>query len=172
MHTVRFKTAVTLQDVMETVVDRRTADPSAAMKRVAELNAHIDFTKKKIPQETVLILPDEPGIKRGNKGTKGPESQSRSELGSVISSGFQAAEERVGKAVEAAGAERSDLLAAIKTAVAKRQMESDPELHQRLGDALAKADRRQKELAETAENIGRMRKAFAEEYKAMEKLFR
>ena len=172
MDIARFKDAATLKDVMERVVDRRTADPTAAMKRIAEVNPHIDFTKRKIPEGSVLILPDEPGIKRGDKGTEGPERRTYDELGANVFAGFQAAEERVGKAVEEAEAERAELAAAMKSAIAKRRMESDPDLHKQLGEALATTERRQKGLKESAANVGLMRKSFAEEFKLMEKLFR
>jgi hypothetical protein len=173
MHTLRFKDATTLQDVMEKVVDKRTADPAAVIKRIAELNPHIDLNKtKKIPPGAVLILPDEPGIKRGDKGAEGPEKKAYDELGSTIFAGFQAAEERFRKAVEKAEAERAELVAAMKSAIAKRQMESDQSLHKRLGEALATSELRQKELKEAAANLDQLRKSFAEEHKAMEKLHR
>jgi hypothetical protein len=173
MHTVRFKDAATLQDVIERVVDRRTADPAAVINRVAELNPHIDLSKKKkIPPGAVLILPDEPGIRRGDKKTESREKLAYDALGSAVFAGFEAAAKRVGSTVEAAEAERAELVAAMKSAIAKRQMESDPALHKQLGEALATAERRQKERKEAAANLDALQKTIAEELKAMEKLFR
>lgn len=173
MQAVTFRKGVSFNDAMADVVDRRTADPEAVIKRVAELNPHVDLNKKKkIPPGTVLILPDEPGIKRGGKRAKSPTKLTYEELGSTAAVGFEAMGEKVGKAVEAAAAERADLVAAMKSAIAKRQMESDPALNEQLGQALAASERRQKELKEAVVNLDVLRKAFVAEFDQMEGLFR
>jgi hypothetical protein len=173
MHAVPFRKGATFKDAMAELVDGRSADPEAVIRRVAELNPHVDLIKKKkIPPGTVLILPDEPGVKRGGKGAKSPTKQAYDELGSSVALGFEAAGERVGKAAEAAAAERADLVAAMKSAIAKRQMESDPALHEQLGQALAASERRQKELKEAVVNLDLLRESFFDEFETMEELFR
>ena len=172
MRAVPFRKGATFNDAMAEVVDRRSADPEAVIRRIAQLNPHADLNKKKIPPGTVLILPDEPGIKRGRKGTKSPREQAYDDLDSIVSVGFEELGQRVGKAVEAATAEHADLVSALRSAIAKRQMESNPALHEQVSQALAASERRQKELKEAVANLDLLRKGFADESETMAKLFR
>jgi hypothetical protein len=170
MHTVRFKEAATLQDVISKVVDRRTADPTAMMARIQELNRHVDL-EKKLKAGAVLILPDEPGIKRSDKDNEG-SGMALEDIGAAITAGIDATRQRAAKALEEATAERAGLQAALKTSAAKRQMESDAGLRKQLDASAATAEARQKALKEAAGNVDLLRKSFAQELKAMEKLFR
>ena len=170
MHVVRFKEAASLQDLTSKLVDRRVGDPAATMKRVKELNPHVDF--KRIKAGTVLILPDEPGIKQSAKDAGESGKGALGDVASIVYGGLDRARHGTATALETAAAERAEVASALKTGIAKRQLESDPGLRKQLEASSAKAEARQKALKEAAGNVDLLRKSFAEELKAMEKLLR
>jgi hypothetical protein len=169
MRTIFFKDASSLQDVIARIVDRRTADPSAALEQVMQLNRHVDL-KKGVNAGDVLILPDHPGIKKTGKDVDHLGARTLQEFAAAASLGFEAAAARVRKAADDAVSEQRVLTESLRSKIAKRQIDSDPALREQLDTAAASSAERQKAIKDAASQVDVLSKSFADELAAMRKL--
>ena len=162
------KEASDLRSLADKLVDKRSSNAAAVLERVKELNPHVDA--KRVKAGTVLILPDEPGIKSGDKDSQKLGGRDLRAFGTATLAGFEAAAARARGAAEQAGADRSETTALLKTAAVKRQLHSDAALKQQVDEAAAATDAEQKSLKEAAGKIETLAKSFADELAAMKKL--
>ena len=137
------------------------------LERVMALNPQIaDF--KKLPAGTVLILPDAPDLKAG-----AGESLTGAGMDDVIADlgrGLKAVNSRIVNRVEQLESDRVAVAAALKTAAAKRLVESDPALAKRITAANAQFKAEQTAAAEKQAQLAEVQKAALVEFARLQKL--
>jgi hypothetical protein len=141
-----------------------TAD--ASMKRLQELNPHVDF--QRIAAKTVLLLPDDPA-------TAGSDSRSIADdafddFSAHIAAGFKTAAERARASAEAGAAERAAVTEALRDPVVARLIEADPLLREQLARAAEASAAEQKAAQAAIKQVDAMRKTAAEELRALREL--
>jgi hypothetical protein len=170
MRAIFFENAASLQDVEAKVLDRRSADPAASLKRIKELNPHVDLNRLKAG--TVLILPTEPGIKSSGKDVDHFGGEALREFAAAVAAGFEEAAARVRKTADAAASNQKAVAESLKGKIVKRQFDSDIILRKQIDAAGAAMADRQKAVKEATLNVDALAKFFAEEVAAMNKVLR
>jgi hypothetical protein len=146
---------------------RDPAAASATPDLIKTLNAHIDFDRE-LPANAVLVLPDAVDVKAGTASPVGAH-----ELHDFIASA-EAALRAIGAGAAAAfkqaDADHAAIAAALKPAAAKRLLESDPEVRQRLDAADAQYKTDQKRAKDAQSRIAAMLKQAPAELARLRKM--
>jgi hypothetical protein len=159
-------TETTPQTLNEALV-RRPGSPSTTLERVIALNPQVkDFSK--LPAGTVLILPDASDLK-ADAGAPIAGS-GMDDVVADMGRGITAVGSRVGNRVEQLQADHAAVTAALKTAAAKRLVESDPELEKRVKAAELNFKAEQKAAAETQEQLKDVQKSALAEFEKLQKM--
>ena len=166
MRVIIIKQATDLQALTAKLVGRKSG--SATLERVKALNPHVDFNH--IQPGTAIMLPDAPDLKASDKDAHSVGDDSFEQFTRDTLEGFKAAAERVRTASDAAAADRAAVTAVLKTAVAKRQVESDPLLRKQLDEVAEESAAEQKRFKDAARQVEVLQKAVAEELAVMGKL--
>jgi len=146
----------------------RTPRVAAAVRaRVLALNPHLaDATR--IPKGGVLMLPDGPEFKAG-------VGNSVSAVGADViadrfSAGARASLSRAAARLESLNAERAEVRDALKSAAARRLVESDPQLQMRLAASDVDFKAEQKRTAEVTAQLKETAKLAEAELAKLQKL--
>ena len=114
--------------------------------QMQRLNPHVDF--KRIEPGTVLLVPDQPGLKAGETSSVG--GQAFDAFRDQVTGSMEAATRRVRQGHEALAAQRAEVNAVLKTAALKRLLEADPDLKPQL-DAAAEVFKQDQQRAKDAD---------------------
>ncbi|WP_321796802.1 hypothetical protein [Caballeronia sp. J97] len=166
MRVIVIKQASDLKTLATRLIGKK-ADGSA-LERMKALNPHADF--ERLEPGTVLLLPDLPGLKAGDKDTRSITGDALDSFAKDTASGLAAAAKRVAAAADALAADRAGVSGVSKVAAVKRLIDGDPVLKKQLEDAGAAFNREQKELKEAAAQIETMQKLVGEEWSALRQL--
>ena len=109
-----------------------TAREDNGLQHLQRLNPHIDF--KKIEAGTVLFVPDQPGLKKGE--TNSVSGLVFDEFRAQVSDSIDASATRVREGFARLADERQEINAVLKSAAIKRLLEADPDLKPQLEAAL------------------------------------
>jgi hypothetical protein len=160
------KTNTSLQELTGSLL-RKPADAGGALDRVMALNPHVeDF--QKLSAGTVLILPDGPELKAGAGTTVGGEGLD--DMAADLTRGIKAVGSRAGNRLDDLKADRSAVVAALKTVGAKRIVDSDPALAKRLEAAEAQFKVEQKLATETQAQLAGLQKTALAEFARLQKM--
>jgi LysM repeat protein len=133
-------------DVKQFLADR--SRNGLSIETLQRLNPHVDL--KKIAAGTVLFVPDAPdGAADGSQPVGGTAF---SAFQSLVSTSLDTAGAGVRSGFAARAQERQDVVSAIKTAAAKRVIESNPEIKTAL-EAAVKQDKLDQQQAKTADSM-------------------
>jgi tail protein X len=138
----------------------------ATLERVLALNPQIADTAR-VPAGSVLVLPDA-DVRAGAGAVVG--GSTLGELGETVGAGLRAATTRVTERLEALTRDHAAVRDALKTAAAKRVIEGDPLLAQRLEASEARFKADQKEATESKARFSEIQKAALGEFARLEKL--
>jgi hypothetical protein len=155
-----------LQSLGASLVRKPTA-ASATLERVVALNPQL-ANSDKLPAGTVLLLPDSPELKAGIGTTVG--SDNFADLVSDVTKGIKAAAGRAASRFETIAEDHSAVKDVLKTAAAKKLVEGDPLLKQKLGAAEARFKIEQKRAAETKTAFEESQKHAVAEFEKLAKL--
>ena len=166
MRTFIAKTDTSLNKLGATLLESPSAT-SATLERIKALNPQVaDF--QRIAAGTVLILPDATDLKPGAGSAVGAEGFS--DLTLAASSGLRALALRAAKRFDTLVSDHAAVKDSLKSAAAKRLVESDPALVQRLKAADAQFKIDQKAAKESKAKFDELQKAAEEEFKRLLKL--
>ena len=145
-------------------------DPTAASATpdlIKAVNPHLNLTRD-VPANSVLLIPEAADLKAGAATPVGAEELDA--LGADIDAGLRAVGARVSAGVKQLEVDHAAIASALKTAVAKRLVESDPQVKKQLeaADAVFKAD--QKRAKETQVQLADLQKLAAAEFAGLRKL--
>jgi len=143
------------------------AASAAALERVQALNPHVDL--QHLAAGSVLLLPDLPGV--NPSASRSISGDAFASLAAEAASGLKVSAERVRAGAESVAADRSGVTAALRTAAAKRVIESDPTLAKQLEAAAAHSTAQQKAAQEAAAALEKLAAQTAAELAALSKLF-
>jgi hypothetical protein len=155
-----------LQELSATLL-RRSSDADTALERVKALNPQIeDF--RRLSAGTVLLLPD------------GPEFKARAGI-AVSGEGFDTIAEEVGHGIKsvksraedrfaALRADHAEVAAALKSAAARRLVESDPALRSGLEAAAERFRENEKRAVETQQQLVEVQKFALAEFEKLQKM--
>lgn len=160
------KTDTDLQALSATLV-RKPSAAGATLERVVALNPQLANTDK-LAAGTVLLLPDSAELKAGVGTTIG--SDNFADLVSDVTKGMRAVSGRVTSRFETIAADHTAVKDALKTAAAKKLVEGDPLLKQKLAAAEAKFKVEQKRAAETKTAFEETQKHAVAEFEKLAKL--
>ena len=127
------------------------AQTNAAVDKLAEANPHVD--PDKIAAGTVVLVPDTPGFKAS--AADSVQSGPFNDFGTMVSDALGAAAEKMKAGNAARATDRSDLAAAVKSAVFKRLTANDPDTQRQADEAVkaasadADADKQAEEMLAT-----------------------
>ena len=102
------------------------------LQHLQRLNPHIDF--KKIEAGMVLLVPDQPGLKKGE--TTSVSGMVFDEFRAQVSDSIDASATRVRDGFVRLADERQEINGVLKSAAIKRLLEADPDLKPQLEAAL------------------------------------
>jgi hypothetical protein len=146
---------------------RDPAAASATPEAIKTLNAHIDFDRE-LPANTVVLIPDAPDLQAGTGSPVGGR-----ELADFMETA-EAALKTIGanatSAVRQVDADHAAVAAAIKPAAAKRLVESDQGVKQRLSEADAQFKADQKRAKDSQAQIAAMLKQAPAEFDRLRKM--
>ena len=147
----------------------RTPRAAAAVRaRVLALNPHLAEAAR-IPKGSMLMLPDSPEFKAGVGSSV--SGVSAVEIADRFSAGARAQLGRAAARLESLNAERAEVRDALKSATAKRLVESDPELQKRLAATDVDFKAEQKRTAELTAQFKETAKLAEAELAKLHKLF-
>ena len=131
---------------LETQLFANADGKEATLQQLQRLNPHVDL--QRIEPGTVLLVPDRPGIAKDatTPVTAGAVDEFSKQVGDALDS----AGARVRQGYQALAAQRQEVTAVLKTAAAKRLLESDPDLSRQL-EAAAKVFKDDQQRAKDAE---------------------
>jgi hypothetical protein len=146
---------------------RQPGAASATPDLIKALNAGVDFTRD-LPANSVLLIPDAADLKPGAGTPVGAEQLD--ELLGDIEAGLKAVVTRASAAFKKAETDHAAIGAALKTAAARRIVDSDPQVKERLesADAQFKAD--QKRARDTQSQLADMQKLALNEFAQLRKM--
>jgi hypothetical protein len=161
------KQATDLQGVSTQLLRRTAGEGGAgALERLQALNPHVDF--RKLKAGTVLLVPDTPEIKPSASRTLGEEPVDA--LVEELSRGLKEQATRVRTALQRQEDDRTAVAAALKTAAAKRILESDPQLTDQVQAALQQSSDDRKRAQQTLEQITGVQELATKELARLQKL--
>ena len=147
---------------------RSSRAAAAVRERVLALNPQFgDATR--IPKGGVLILPDGPDIKAGAGTIVG--GVNLGEIADRFGAGARAQVSRAADHLESLTVDRAAVRDVLKSAAAKRLVESDPLLQKQLAAADAEFKAQQKRATEARTEIAELTKAAQAEFARVQKLF-
>jgi hypothetical protein len=152
-----------------TLAAKVARSPRAAVAVRARLEALNPQFSKRVPKGGVLVLPGGPDIKAGAGSTV--RGTNLDELAERFKAGTREAAKRAGTRLEQLTAERTAVRDALKTAAAKRLVESDPLLQKQLAAAEAHFKAEQKRTAEATEQLKKSAELAEAEMAKLQKLF-
>jgi len=138
---------------LETLVSSLARTPRAAASvraRVLAANPHLADAGR-VPKGGVLMLPDSPEFKAGVGSSV--SAVSANVIADKFNAGARAQMSRAAAHLESLNAERTEVRDALKSAAAKRLVESDPELQKRLAAADVDFKAEQKRAAEVTAQL-------------------
>ncbi|MEO5658424.1 MAG: hypothetical protein ABIQ90_01325 [Polaromonas sp.] len=135
----------------------------ATLDQLKRLNPHVDF--QHIDAGTVLLLPDTPELK--NTDSQSLAGNAFEDFVAHASEGFKAVAQRMRISADALAADRADVNAVLKTAMVKRQIESDPLLKKQLDEANNEFSDELKKAQEASRQVEAMRKDLNTELAAL-----
>jgi hypothetical protein len=130
---------------LATTLGRGGRMSAATLERVKALNPQLGEARK-IAAGTAVILPDLPELKPDAGEAAG--ASSIAEVSAHAKSGFRLATERITERAAQLAADQAAVKDVLKTAAAKRLLESDPVLRKQLAAAEAELKAEQKRVAE------------------------
>jgi hypothetical protein len=161
------KQATDLQGVGTQLLRRTASEGGAgALERLQALNPHVDF--RKLAAGTVLLVPDSPEIKPSASRTLSEDPVEA--LVEELSRGLKEQATRVKATIKSQEDDRSAVAAAVKTAAAKRILESDPQLRDQLKAALQQSSDDRKHAEQTQNQITEMEKLAVGELARLQKI--
>ncbi|MFM0053337.1 hypothetical protein [Caballeronia grimmiae] len=166
MRVIVIKQASDLKTLATRLIGKKSDD--SALGRVKALNPHVNFDR--IEPGTVLLLPDEPGLKAGDKDTRSVTGDALDSFAKDTASGLEAAAKRAAAAADALAADRAAVSGVSKVAAVKRLIEGDPVLKKQLEDAGAASNYEQKEMKGAIARIETMQNLVSEELAALRQL--
>lgn len=161
------KQATDLQGVSTQLLRRAAGEGGAgALERLQALNPHVDF--RKLAAGTVLLVPDSPEIKPSASRTLGEEPVDA--LVEDLARGLKEQAARVREALKRQEDDRTAVAAALKTAAAKRMLDSDPQLRDQVKAASQQSSDDRKRAQQTLEQIAGMQEGATRELARLQKL--
>ncbi|HEV8630789.1 MAG TPA: hypothetical protein VGV61_10765 [Thermoanaerobaculia bacterium] len=165
MRTIVVDERTDLEGLRKRLVGGKTVS-AAALERLRSLNPHLDLAK--IPAGSVLLLPDLPGVRKGE--TSSVTGDPFADLSATLLAGVDAAVARAREGGRALLAEQKEVGAAIKSAAFRRAVEADPELGEQAEAAARVFKQDQEEAKASAEDLKTLRQEAAAELAALAKL--
>jgi len=144
--------------------------PRAAEAVRARLEALNPQFAKRVPKGGVVVLPEGPDIKAGAGSNIGRTNLD--DLAERLKVGARESAKRAGARLELLTVDRTAARDALKTAAAKRLVESDPLLQKQLAAAEAHFKAEQKRAAEASTQLAEDAKLAAAELAKLQNLFR
>jgi len=141
---------------------------AAALRRVQALNPHLDITRAKAG--SVLLLPDSPAFSAGDQASVSADAWQG--LASDATAGLKARSEELKATLAQRETERKEVVAALKSAAVKRQLDADAGLRKQADTAEAQFKADQKAASDTARQLETMSEALAGELSALGALFK
>jgi hypothetical protein len=137
------------------------------LERIRTLNPHVDF--QQLDAGTVLVLPDSPEV-------DGTDSQILTDTAFAdfaihVNEGLRVVSQRARDAAEVQNADRTAVATLLKTAVVRRQIESDALLIKQLDLAQEESANALKQAQEDIRQLEKMQKDMSTELKAIGKIF-
>ncbi|MET0210863.1 MAG: hypothetical protein ABW220_17600 [Burkholderiaceae bacterium] len=160
------KTETDLQALSATL-SRKASGADATFERVAALNPQL-ANAKKLAAGTVVLLPDSAELKAGVGTAVGMDNLS--DLVGEVTKGVKAASGRATSRFESIAADHSAVKDVLKTAAAKKLVESDPLLKQKLAAAETRFKADQKKATETKARFEETQKFAVAEFEKLAKL--
>jgi hypothetical protein len=145
---------------------KRGGASSTTPDSVKALNAHVKFDRPLEPG-TVLLIPEATDLK-ANAGTP-LRVDNIDEIRAETEAGFKATTSRVRGGFERIEADHAAVAAALKTAAAKRVIDSDPELKKQLQAAESRFKEEKKHAAEAESLLEEVRKLAMAEFAQLRK---
>ena len=140
---------------------------TAVRERLTALNPHLGAAR--IPRGGVVIIPDGPDVSSGAGTTVG--GVGLGELAEKFAASRRAAASLAQERLESLTAERAAMRDALKTAAAKRLVETDPLLQKQLAAAEANFKAEQKRTAEATAQLKKTAELAQAEMAKLQKLF-
>lgn len=154
-----------LSDLVEGLA-RNSRVTGTTLERVVALNPQLADAAR-VPAGSVLVLPDE-DLKAGAGTVVG--GATLTDLGETVGAGIRAAGTRAADRFTTLAEDRASVKEALKNAVAKRLVESDPLLAKQLEAAEARFKVEQKEATESKARFAQLEKSALAEFARLEKL--
>jgi hypothetical protein len=148
-------------------LSRKPSAAAATLERVVALNPQL-ANADRLVAGTVLLLPDSAELKAGVGTAIG--SDNFADLVSDVTKGMKAASGRVTSRFETVAADHAAVKDALKTAAAKKLVEGDPLLKQKLATAEAKFKVEQKRATEAKSAFEETQKHALAEFEKLAKL--
>ena len=146
----------------------RTAE--ATLERVKALNPQIADAQG-LAAGTVLILPDSPELKPGLGAPAGAATHTLSDLANQVRAGLRDMEARNRQMLEQRAMDHAAVREALKAAPARRLVDSDPVLKERLASAEAAFKTEQKRAAEMDAQFAEIARLAEAELAKLQRLF-
>ena len=145
MRMIIVKQPTDLQALSERLLGKGSVS-KVVLQSLERLNPHVDFGK--IEAGTVLLVPDVPGLRKGESAPVSAEAFE--EFQQQIMEGLDAAVARVNRGYETLGSQRKELSAILKPVAVKRILEGDADLMRQLDEAteVSKSDQQRAKEAE------------------------
>jgi hypothetical protein len=161
------KQATDLQGVSTQLLRRTAGEGGAgALERLQALNPHVDF--RRLAAGTVLLVPDSPEIKPSASRTLGGDPVDA--LVEDLSRGLKDQATRVRAMFKSQEDDRAAVAAALKTAAARRIVDSDPLLRDQLKAALQQSSDERKRAEQTVAQVTGIQELAARELARLQKL--
>jgi hypothetical protein len=148
---------------------RAARSVEATLERLKTLNPHLADTQK-LAAGTVLVIPDSPDVKPGVGEPVGVQTHSLTDFAAGLRTGLRDLAARHKQFAGERAAENAALRDALKAAPAKRLVESDPILKERLAAAETAFKVEQKRIAEVEAQLADTAKQVEAELAKMQKL--
>jgi hypothetical protein len=155
---------------LATSLARNARTFEATVQRLTSLNPQIAEARK-VAAGTVLLLPDAPELKPGLGEAAGTAPRALADVASRVRAGLRAMDARSRELSQQRSADHATLREALKAAPAKRLVESDPVLAQRLAAAEAAFKAEQKRAVDQEAQLAQMAKVVDGELARLQKLF-
>ncbi len=140
----------------------------ASVQRLQALNPHLDIAKA--TAGTVLLLPDTPAFTGGTHESVSADAWAA--LASDAAVGLKARTEQLKASSVERDEQRKEVLAILKTAAVKRQLDADTGLREQAEAAQTQFKADQKAATDTAKQLDVMSKSLAEEIAALGAFFK
>ncbi len=158
MRLMVIKQPTDLQTLIGKLLKAPAGDNSTSMlDRVKALNPHVDF--QSIKADTVLLLPDVPGLDTTNSQSAGGAALAA--FATALKDGFAATSERLRSGADTLTIDRTAINGALDRV--RQVIEGDPQLRQQLDEVRAQLSADQKHARESAKVVETMQAGAAAE---------